>query len=242
MAESHVWRNRIVATEDVDPKVLIQHPRNYKIHTAMQKDAASGVLNQIGWIDAVKVNRTTGFIVNGHLRVTLAIQENQPTVPVDYCELTQEEELLALATFDQLAHVYYQSDKDAIASIISDLDRFMENPELARFMDDWSNFEKLDFSIPDPTPTEEDTEGDGGHPVDPSSTPVAPDIPTPPVSNIKQSVLLLTPDAHADFMKEVAWLEAHWETENQTNTILRAVHSTYVSFDHEAADEAQREA
>jgi site-specific DNA-methyltransferase (adenine-specific) len=47
------------------------------------------------------VNRTTGHLVDGHLRVLLAMRRGVPSMPVVYVELTPEEEAIALATFDK---------------------------------------------------------------------------------------------------------------------------------------------
>ncbi len=44
------------------------------------------------------VNRTTGHVVDGHLRVELAVARNEPSVPVTYVELSEDEERLVLAT------------------------------------------------------------------------------------------------------------------------------------------------
>jgi hypothetical protein len=48
------------------------------------------------------VNRTTGRLLDGHLRVELAIAAGEASVPVTYVELTEEEERLVLASFDPL--------------------------------------------------------------------------------------------------------------------------------------------
>ena len=48
------------------------------------------------------VNRRTGFVVDGHARVALAISRNEPSVPVLYVDLSPEEEALVLATLDPI--------------------------------------------------------------------------------------------------------------------------------------------
>ena len=49
------------------------------------------------------VNRQTGHVLNGHLRVNLAIEHGEREVDVIYVDLTEAEERLVLATFDQAA-------------------------------------------------------------------------------------------------------------------------------------------
>lgn len=99
------WRNRITGYGSVDPEELLANPLNYRIHPKAQQDALAGTLNSIGWIQDVIVNAATGFVLDGHLRVALALRTNQPEIPVKYVELTPEEEALALATLDPLTNM-----------------------------------------------------------------------------------------------------------------------------------------
>ncbi len=94
------WHNRIVGYGEVDPAQLLANPRNFRIHPASQQEAVGGSLDALGWIQDVVVNRPTGFVLDGHLRVNLALRYSQPTVPVKYTDLTEEEELTALSTLD----------------------------------------------------------------------------------------------------------------------------------------------
>jgi hypothetical protein len=97
------WRSRIVETSTADPRSLIANPKNWRKHSKAQADALSGVLGEVGWVQDVIVNRTTGRLVDGHLRVEIAARDNQPTIPVTYVELTEAEEALILATFDPIS-------------------------------------------------------------------------------------------------------------------------------------------
>lgn len=101
--EKQPWRNRIVGYGDEDPEQLLANPANYRIHPKAQQDALRDVLNDVGIVDDVIVNRSTGFLVDGHLRVSLALREGQPSVPVKYVELSAEEEAKILLTFDPLS-------------------------------------------------------------------------------------------------------------------------------------------
>ena len=97
------WRNRIVGYGEEAPDQLLANPSNWRVHPQHQQDALAGVLDEVGWVDDVIVNRTTGFVVDGHLRVAMAISKGVPTVPVKYVELTEAEEAKILATFDPVA-------------------------------------------------------------------------------------------------------------------------------------------
>lgn len=96
------WRNRITGHAEVDPRELQANPNNWKRHTKHQRAAIEGVLSDIGWLDEVIVNTTTGNMLDGHMRVEQALERGEPTVPVKYVELTEDEERLALATFDPI--------------------------------------------------------------------------------------------------------------------------------------------
>lgn len=110
MAKQAQWQNRIVGYADVDPKTLVPNPANYRRHPKRQADATTGSLNELGWVQDVLVNKTSGRIVDGHLRVELALQHGAQTVPVKYVELSEAEERLALATLDPLT---YMAETDA---------------------------------------------------------------------------------------------------------------------------------
>ena len=114
------WRNRITGHADIDPKTLIPNPANWRSHPKAQQRALAGALGEVGWVTRVIVNRLTGHLVDGHLRVELAISRDEPTVPVTYVELSLEEERLVLASLDPLAAMA-TADRDALASLLADL-------------------------------------------------------------------------------------------------------------------------
>jgi DNA modification methylase len=96
------WRSRIVGYGEESPEQLLANPFNFRAHTALQEKALSGVLREVGIVQNVLVNRTTGHMMDGHLRAAMAISDEQPKVPITYVELTEEEEKLVLATFDPI--------------------------------------------------------------------------------------------------------------------------------------------
>jgi ParB-like chromosome segregation protein Spo0J len=96
------WKNRIVGHSDRDPRELCANPLNYRVHPLAQAEGLRAVLDQVGLVQGVIVNRTTGRLIDGHLRVDAAIGNGEATIPVTEVELTEEEERLVLATFDPL--------------------------------------------------------------------------------------------------------------------------------------------
>lgn len=99
----NVWQNRIVGEGVERADQLLANPRNFRLHPKNQQDAMTGVLNQVGWVQRVIVNRRTQHIIDGHLRVSLAISAGAQDVPVIYVDLTEEEEALVLATLDPIS-------------------------------------------------------------------------------------------------------------------------------------------
>ena len=98
------WKNRIIGSGELPASEFLANPMNWRIHPKPQQEAMKGALNEIGWIQEVIVNQNTGNMIDGHLRVTLAMREGEDTpVPVKYVDLTQEEEHLALTTLDPIA-------------------------------------------------------------------------------------------------------------------------------------------
>lgn len=102
MTHDH-WRSRIVGTGEEPPDQLLANPGNWRIHPRAQQEALAGVLSEVGWVQHVIVNRRTGHLLDGHLRVSLALRRNEPSVPVLYVDLDPAEETLILATLDPLA-------------------------------------------------------------------------------------------------------------------------------------------
>jgi len=63
----------------------------------------ASVLDEVGLVQSVVVDRTTGRLLDGHLRAELAITAGQPTILVVYVELSEEDEHIILASLDPIA-------------------------------------------------------------------------------------------------------------------------------------------
>lgn len=116
------WQNRIVGYGAEPPWALKANPKNWRKHPRHQASALSGVLFEVGIVQNVIVNKTTGNLVDGHLRVELALKSKQSSIPVTYVELSLTEEAEILATLDPVSALA-TSDKvrleDLLASIKS---------------------------------------------------------------------------------------------------------------------------
>ena len=111
------WDNRIVGHDAaVDPNDLLANPWNFRIHSHLQQGAIEEAVRTYGWVKSVIVNVTTGHIVDGHGRVTVAARHEQ-MVPVEYVRLTEEEEQLALASLDHIVGMA-GTDKEKLAELM----------------------------------------------------------------------------------------------------------------------------
>lgn len=97
------WQNRITHYAQVAPDTLVNNPRNWRTHPEHQTEALMGVLSEVGIVQNVIVNERTGFVVDGHARIALALKIGQPTIPVTYVDLSEDEEATILATLDPIA-------------------------------------------------------------------------------------------------------------------------------------------
>jgi len=119
------WQNKIVGYDEVDPESLLANEANFRI-----QDGLKGTLEVVGWIQDIIVNKRTSLewgadqnvetVLDGHLRVTLALRHSQPSVPIKYVDLTPNEERLALATLDPLAAMA-ATDREKLGALLGDI-------------------------------------------------------------------------------------------------------------------------
>jgi hypothetical protein len=127
------WRSRIIGHGEEDPSQLLAHPLNPRVHPKYQQDVMGAVLDEIGWIDEVIVNRQTNHVINGHLRVALAISKGEPLVPVKYVDLSPEDEAKALAVFDPIGTLAV-TDSVTLAALLESVDTDSESVQ--KMLDD----------------------------------------------------------------------------------------------------------
>jgi hypothetical protein len=125
------WRSRIVGHDDVAPDQLLAHPENFRRHPNAQRDALRGSLNSLGWVKGVLVNRRTGHVIDGHARVEEALSAGAATVPVDYVDLSPDEERLALAVLDPITEMATR-DQEALDALLAQI--AVEDDDLREFI------------------------------------------------------------------------------------------------------------
>lgn len=112
-----IWQDRIVGRGEAPPGDLIPNTDNFRVHPWYQQQAFTGMAEQVGLVQTVIVNRTTGHLIDGHMRVALALRHDVPTVPVTYVELSADEEAIALATYDAIRDLADTSRDQFVALI-----------------------------------------------------------------------------------------------------------------------------
>ena len=96
------WKNRITEDVMVDPVELSANPLNWRKHPQFQKDALKDVLEKIGWVQKVVINKRTGHLVDGHLRLALAMENLEHSIPAVCIDVDECEEKILIATLDPL--------------------------------------------------------------------------------------------------------------------------------------------
>lgn len=145
------WKNRIIGYGEEEPDQLLANPKNWRIHPTEQQEGLQGVLDEVGYVQGVIVNRATGFVVDGHMRVALAMRNNQPKIPVTYVDLTPEEEDTILSTFDPIGAMA-ATDRVKLKELIDSVES--ENERVNKMMSDIAKRERVNV----PEPQEEDEE------------------------------------------------------------------------------------
>lgn len=110
-------RDRIIDFRRVPASDLLPSPRNWRTHSESQRKALQGVLDEIGYADALLARELPDGrleLVDGHLRKD--VTPNQ-VVPVLVLDLTEEETGKVLLTLDPLAAMA-SADKDALEALL----------------------------------------------------------------------------------------------------------------------------
>ena len=115
------WKNRIIETRAMSPKELKANPKNWRKHPTAQQKALEGVLGEVGWVTQVIWNERTGHLIDGHLRVEMALKQKEKTVPVNVVDLSPEEEAMILATFDPIAAMA-EADRQQLATLMQSIE------------------------------------------------------------------------------------------------------------------------
>lgn len=115
--ENGAFKNRIVG-HGVKPASQFQaNPLNWRQHPPEQRTLLNSVLKEIGWVQNVVENVTTGNLLDGHERVWQGLQNGDAEVPYVQVDLSPDEEKTMLALLDPISAMAY-TDKDNLKSLL----------------------------------------------------------------------------------------------------------------------------
>ena len=102
MADNGIVGDRIKELRRVPVSDLVPNPKNWRIHPNAQKDAMSGLLDEIGYADALIAYEKDGelILIDGHLR---AEATPDAIVPVLILDVDEDEADKILVTHDPIA-------------------------------------------------------------------------------------------------------------------------------------------
>jgi hypothetical protein len=93
---------RKMRLEYYDPKTLQPHPLNWRTHGLAQRSSFSGLLDEVGMVDAVIYNERTNRLLDGHMRVQEFLERNEEEIPVLVVDLPEDKEHLVLYFKDRI--------------------------------------------------------------------------------------------------------------------------------------------
>lgn len=113
-------RDRVVELRRVPAADLLPNPANWRRHPKAQRDALTGILEEVGYAGAVLARETPDglMLIDGHLRA-----ETTPdmTIPVLILDVNADEAAKLLATMDPLAAMA-EADSAALDALLRDVD------------------------------------------------------------------------------------------------------------------------
>ena len=138
------WKNRIIRQETVPITDIVPNAKNWRKHPAKQQTHVKGSLDNLGWIRSVLVNLRTSdeweiphrnkkTVIDGHLRLDLALKNGEDKIPVEYVDLSPDEEKIALASIDSLAAMA-ETDEKMLDDLLSSID--CDVPEITDMLGD----------------------------------------------------------------------------------------------------------
>lgn len=143
---------KIVDYGMADVESIIFNPDNWRIHPLYQQEMLRGLIDEIGYVDPIKVNVTTGNLVDGHLRVQVVNAMGVKEIPCVYIEVTEEEEKMLIMAFNTLPD-FAAHDPEVLKRLIENTKT--ENEGILKLMQETSvkfnldafNMDEIDFSM-----------------------------------------------------------------------------------------------
>ena len=114
------WASRVVRLAKMCPDELTPNPLNWRDHPKAQVDAMVAALQEIGSTSPVVYNLDTGHLIDGHLRVAIAVNYRIPLIDVLQVSLPEYLEAEAVQTHD-LITALADADSDKLIALAKQL-------------------------------------------------------------------------------------------------------------------------
>jgi hypothetical protein len=141
---SQSFRDRIKELRRVKASELIPNPHNWHEHPIEQRQDMIGVLNEIGYADAMLARELPDGrleLLDGHLRSDIAEDD---IVPVLILDLNEQEAKQLIAVHDMLGKKALTND-DVLGDLLRDME--VEDADMRRMLDEIRG--DLDLQVPD---------------------------------------------------------------------------------------------
>ncbi|MDO4558092.1 MAG: hypothetical protein Q4C47_03915 [Planctomycetia bacterium] len=125
-------RNRVKELRHVRAGDLRENPLNWRTHPVRQRRLLSGILQEIGYADALIARELPDGgleLIDGHLRAETTPEMEVPVLVVD---LSEEESRRLLLVLDPVSAIA-ETDESKLESLVCSLD--FEDEELRRFVE-----------------------------------------------------------------------------------------------------------
>lgn len=136
MAEES-YRNLIVGEGDEPLDEILFNENNWRVHPFEQQEALEGIFEDVGVVQRIIINlrsspewgesQNVKTLVDGHARVKIFSQHEEPTIPALYIDATPREEALILASLDPIGGMAV-TDREKLSSLLSGIET--ENAQL----------------------------------------------------------------------------------------------------------------
>lgn len=100
------WKDKLGQIEARPARDLLKHlhPENWRGHPGDQREMMRKILDRVGWVAPVIVSKRSGRVIDGEMRIQIAAEQDE-MIQVQFVYLDEEEERIALATFDAIGEL-----------------------------------------------------------------------------------------------------------------------------------------
>ena len=130
------YRNLIVGQGDEPVDSILFNQNNWRVHPFEQQEALEGIFEDVGVVQRIIINLRTSpewgasqnvkTLVDGHARVKIFAQHEEPTIPALYIDANPREEALILASLDPIGGMAV-TDREKLSSLLTSLQTENEN-------------------------------------------------------------------------------------------------------------------